>query len=920
MFESAGPGNQIRTWVAACATGEEAYSLAMLLTEQTDALVSPPPVQVFATDLDEQALSRAREGFYTDAEVAAVSEERLLRFFTTERGGFRVRRQLREKVLFAHHNAIRDPPFSNLDMVTCRNLLIYLNRTSQERLLRAFEAGLRPGGFLFLGTSETPDQSDGAFVPVDAKGTAHLYTLRPRADRFPLSTSSAEPTGTVPMSSPILPAAPWGRLLPADVHQRLLERYAPPSLIVTEQHTIIHASERAGRYLYITGGEPSRDVKQLVRMELRPVLRAALHRAFEQKTSVTVNDIVVELDGGPRRVTVSVRPAFPDRDPRHGCFLIVFDESDRDESHLPSAALASRMEGSPEHLKLELAGLGSDLRATISEYEAQADTAKAANEALQVMNEELRAAAEELEVSKEELQSLNEELTTVNQELKIKVEELGLTNNDFHNFVSATDTGTIFLDTALRVKFSTPRAQEVFNLRESDVGRPLSDITSRVRDERLHEDVRQVLETLQTVERAVRWEDDRWQLMRILPYRTSDNRIEGVVLTFQDVTAWRTAEDLVRRSDERLRLMIDAAIDYAIFTLDDDGVIDSWNSGAERMFGYSSAEILGRNVDVLFTPEDRAADVPSLELETARRSMRASDERYHLRKDGSYFYCSGVTVRLAAERPGFAKIARDLTAQRLATEALESARASLEERVRERTRELEKETRQHSLAEHAVVDLLHRLVGAQERERARMALDLHDHLGQQLTALRLTLERIESVQPGTADQASPVREALDLTRTLSQDLDFLAWQLRPSTLDELGLAAALPEFVRRWAASAHIPAECRTSRLLPGQLSNDVELAFYRVAQEALNNVAKHARATRADVVLTSTEQEVVLVVEDDGMGFDASAVSSRGFGLTGMRERARFVGAECEIESTPGKGTSVFLRLALPRPEQPPV
>jgi PAS domain S-box-containing protein len=548
----------------------------------------------------------------------------------------------------------------------------------------------------------------------------------------------------------------------------------------------------------------------------------------------------------------------------------------------------------------------AQLRTTVEQYETQAEAAQAANEELQALNVELRSVAEELETSKEELQAVNEELTTVNQELKIKIEELGVTNNDFQNLINSTDIGTIFLDRNLRVKLYTAHAQQVFNLVEEDVGRQLSDITSHLFYDDVHQDVRRVLATLATVEQEVRTRDGRVHLMRLRPYRTADNRIEGVVLTFHDITTRRDAELRSRQADERLRLLIESAIDYAIFTTAEDGRIESWNLGAERLFGYTAEDVVGRPIDILFTEEDRAAGVPQLELETARRTGRAADERYHVRKDGTRFYVSGTTTRIGEGGLGFAKIARDLTGQQQAEEALHGAHGQLEQRVKERTHDLE--------AEKAVVtDLVGRIVSAQEEERARIARDLHDSMGQQMTALRLSLERhAERCPLGSSDRG--MTDALALTATVGDQMDFLAHQLRPSALEDLGLASALPRFVQAWSEHAGIAAEFRTGDFEVSCLSADVETTFYRIAQEALNNVVTHAHASRVDVLLATRDGFAVMVIEDDGIGFDPSQadIKRRGMGLATMRERAALVGAALDIESEAGRGTSLYLRAPL--------
>jgi two-component system, chemotaxis family, CheB/CheR fusion protein len=909
LFLNKSAQDQVRVWVPGCATGEEAYSVAMLLAEYATGSIDQPSIQVFATDLDQAAVATARDGCYTVAEVADVSEERLNRFFQRDSDGYRIRRELRELVLFANHNVIKDPPFSHLDLISCRNLLIYLNRAIQERVVETFHFALRPAGYLFLGTSEAPEGTNDLFLRIDAN--AHVYESRTVTSRLALPLSNAPIAVPRPVTRQSEQRA-VDRMSPADLHQQLLEQYAPPSVVVTEEHNVVHMSQRAGRYMHVRGGEPSRDLLVMIRPELRPDLRTALHQAGKSHGAVDIHGVPLMLDERLRRLDISVKPSLRDGDPARGFFLITFDEhQEREvEGAEPAVTLTSPAEPATQELEDDLVRVKAQLRATIEQYETQVEEAKAANEELQAMNEELRSAAEELETSKEELQSVNEELTTVNQELKIKIEELGLTNNDFQNFINATDIGTIFLDRALRVKFSTPRARDVFNLLDTDIGRPLTDITHRLRYNAIHTDVRTVLDKLQTIEREVQSDDGRWLLMRMLPYRTSDNHIDGVVVTFHDITGRRKAESRERESEERARMLIDSALDYAIFTMTEEGVIDSWNVGAERMFGYPADEIIGRNGDVLFTPEDRAAGVDRKELKEARRVGRAADERYHLRKNGTRFYCSGVTRRLGAGGTGFAKIARDLTAQQQAAETLKRAYDDLDSRVRQRTGELEATLKDQETGKLAIVNLVHRLVSAQEDERRRIARDLHDHLGQQLTALRLGLERVQQKVEGS-DAGEELTRALSLAYQIGRDLDFLAWELRPSALDELGLAAALPRFVSEWSAHVGIPAEFRFSGFEAGQLPGDAEVAFYRIAQEALNNISKHAHASRVDVVLSSSDGQVVLVVEDDGVGFDPERLSDDGIGVAGMRERAALVGATLQLESAPGKGTSVFLRRA---------
>jgi two-component system, chemotaxis family, CheB/CheR fusion protein len=910
LFEGKQPDDALRVWVPACATGEEAYSIAMLLAEYLDRSVDRPNVQIFATDLDEHAIAAARDGCYTEADVADVDPARLDRFFIRENTDYRIRRELRELMLFAHHNVIKDPPFSHLDLISCRNLLIYLNRAAQERTLETFHFALRPSALLMLSPSESPETSHPLFAIFDQ--AAHVYEARPVTNR-PTALPDL-PKVTVPRPTTRIPdARPLERLAPLEAHHRLLEEYAPPSVVVTEDHMLLHMSSRAGRYLHLAAGEPSRDLLKLVRPELRVELRTALYQSAKERTSVEVANIPVALDGAQRHIDLVVRPVLREDDPTRGLFLVLFADRDGGDAPQPDTRpLDTTPEPLARQLEEELSRVKSQLRTTVEQYEAQVEEAQATAEEHQAMNEELRSAAEELETSKEEIQSVNEELTTVNQELKIKIEELRLSNNDFQNLINSTDIATLFLDRTFRLKLTTTRAADLFNVRQTDVGRPLSDITTRLSYSGLDADMRRVLENLQPMEREVATVDQRWYAMRIRPYRTTDDRIEGIVLMFEEITAQRQAELDVRQSEERLRLLIDSAVDYAIFTINRDGRINSWNTGAQRMFGYTAEHIIGLNFDVLFTATDRAAGMPTAELTRARRDGRALDERYHVRSDGTLFYCSGVTTRLSEdEELGFAKIARDLSAQQRAADALRMAQAELDQRIADRTRELQTAVSDQQSAQDHVVNLLRKIVTAQEDERGRIARNLHDQLGQRLTALRLSLERVQERLSKDDGPDEEVARALELTHVIDADVGFLSWELRPAVLDHLGLGVALPRYVREWSEHYGVEVEYKGDNFQQGVISHEAEVAFYRIAQEALTNVAKHAHASRVDVILETRSPSIILVIEDDGVGFDTEdgQILDRGIGLLGMRERAALIGADFQLESKSGEGTSIFVR-----------
>src|SRR5262245_26492085 len=520
IFANKGEDDQVRVWVAGCATGEEAYSIAMLLTEFGANVPGGPSLQVFATDIDEAAVATAREGLYTLNDAADVSPERLRRFFTKEGERYRVRKEIREIVLFAHHNVIKDPPFSHLDLISCRNLLIYLNRSAQNRVLEVMHFALNPSGYLFLGASESIEGSIDLFSTLDKEH--HIYQSRPVPTRavFQVSEPSFRPPSVAPVEKERTPQEmrAMERLSYFDLHQRLLEQFAPPSVVVNEEYDVVHLSDRAGEYMQLTGGEPTSSLLKLIRPELRLDLRTALYQAVQNRAEVKKRNIEFKSPDGVKYIDIVVRPVLREGDSTRGFILVVFEERrpSQEEKKQPVAASAEPI---ARHLEDELMHAKSQLRATVEQYEIQQEELRASNEELQAMNEELRSAAEELETSKEELQSVNEELTTVNQELKIKIEELSQANNDFQNLMNSTDIGTIFLDRALRVKQFTPRARDAFNLITSDLGRPLADITHKLTHDHLLDDIEGVIKTLHKVEHEVEAADHKWYLIRILPYR-----------------------------------------------------------------------------------------------------------------------------------------------------------------------------------------------------------------------------------------------------------------------------------------------------------------------------------------------------------------------------------------------------------------
>ncbi|MCK9589245.1 MAG: PAS domain-containing protein, partial [Terrimicrobiaceae bacterium] len=786
LFANKKSGDTVRAWVCGCATGEEAYSVAILLDEFASNLPDPPKIQVFASDINGDAIRSAREGRYDETVEADISHARFQRYFVKRGNLCCITKDLREKVLFASHNVLRDPPFSKLDLVSCRNLLIYLNRETQERILELFAFALHSGGGLFLGSSESADHSPLLFSPISKKyrlykcaggGLQRPLHVVPVPAKWDLAKIPEEPAGhDQPLS--------FGAL-----HWKIIEQYAPPSILANEDYDILHASENSGRFLRFTGGEPSRNLLKLAHPALQLDLRATLMAAKHEGRQAISRHIQLQLDDGRRSVNLVVRPVeLPE--PARRFFLVLFEE----DKQVPREALPPdttpsdpAMETMVRRLEDELQDTRDRLRATIEQGETSTEELKASNEELQAINEELRSTTEELETGKEELQSLNEELTTVNNELKEKVEELSRVNSDLQNLMHSTDIGTVFLDRALRIKRYTPPVAQLFNIISSDIGRPFEHLTHKLDYRDLAQDAAGVLQTLRVVEREVHeGARNSTYLARISPYRTVDDRIDGVTLSFVEITELKRATDTLRDREMMLRMAQDAA-KCGVWTLFLKTGAAWWSDECYKVRGTEpgSMEMTMKNWIHRFHPNDGERVETAMREAVENRSeyglemkitLPSGETRWLLEagraiydEQGEATQISGITLDISERIEGREELARHLAQRVQDAETLKQADA----RKNEFLAILAHELRNPLAAIQTALELVH-TKGGENRGDALCVIDRQVaqivHLVDDLMDIsRITQGKI-TLQKSRFDLAQAIRFAMETNRPRVEEL------------------------------------------------------------------------------------------------------------------------------------------------------
>ncbi len=620
LVRNVGGSRPIRVWVPGCSTGEEAYTIAILLHEVMEKLPRRSELQIFATDIDDHALDMARAGCYPASIEQVVSPKRLRKYFVKQGDLYQVRSNIREGIVFTHQDILIDPPFSQLDLLSCRNVMIYIEPEVQRRLIRIFHFALRPDGYLVLGSSETVGQQVDLFEPIEKR--SHIFQRigsLPRGElTFPVVSSrrvrSQHELNTVQQTLDRVDIAPLTQRL-------LVDEFCPAAVVVNRKFEILYYSGDTSAYLEQRSGTPSTDVITLAREGLTTRLRGVLRKVLSSGESVSITSVRMRHQGQYKRVNISGRP-ISSPDPLNGLILVTFEDDETTPVHVQEE-LSPEQESMVQQLEEELRNAKEDLRTTIEALEVSNEELKASNEEVMSMNEELQSSNEELETSKEELQSLNEELTMVNSQLQEKIENLQSANADLQNFIASNEVATVFLDRELCIRRFTPAAKHVFSLIDSDIGRPLSDISRHIDDPGLIADIKSVLDEQEPRTEIVSSDDAKWFKRRVIPYFTSEQRIDGTCLVFEDITEVQNTRQEVEYSHQRLDAALDAAQlgvwDWDLFT----GRI-SWSGQPWELLGLQESEFDGSYT--AFEQSVHPDDLPA--VETALTEAREKHKRY----------------------------------------------------------------------------------------------------------------------------------------------------------------------------------------------------------------------------------------------------------------------------------------------------
>jgi two-component system, chemotaxis family, CheB/CheR fusion protein len=921
LMENRSRHDSVRIWVQGCATGEEAYSLAMAFSEYAETVGKTLQAQIFATDLNGTGIEKARAGIYAKNIVQDVSPERLRRFFAEVDGCYRINKTIRELCVFARHNMLTAPPFSHIDLVSCRNVLIYLDATLQQKLVPIMHYALNPHGFLWLGTSETIGNFRDLFELEDAK--FKIYSKKPGTGRpavNPVLTAYTPEVRGHGSKIPRLPIAANGGGLDTqkEADRFLLARYAPAGVVVNGDLDILQFRGNTGLYLEPAPGRASLNLLKMLREGLLVSVRGAFHKAKKEEVPVREENLHVKSNGGYHDVHVEVIP-LKGNSTHEGCFLVLFEEAGqplnraRLEEPVPvETGDGESAEREINRLKQELAATREYLQSVIEQQEGANEELQSANEEVQSANEELQSINEELETSKEEIQSSNEELATVNDELHNRNLELSQSNNDLLNLLTSVQMAILMVGADLRIRRFTPTAEKLFNLIPADVGRPVGDIKLNVPVDDLEKQLAEVIDTVSVREMEVQDKQGRWFSLRLRPYKTLENKIDGAVIVLVDVDTLKRAQLATKESEERYRLLVECATGFAIMMLDPEGKVMSWNLSAQRVFGFKAAEIVGEHYRRFFLPEDiQAGKTDQILRQAMLQEEGTKDDHLLVRRDGSRFWASGTTTALrdqTGQLRGYSKVVQDI-----------SERKRLEEALRQRIEEL-------AAADRAKNEFL-----------ALLAHELRNPLAPMRNAVLVQKE--PGAKPEVLKQAQEIieRQIQNMTRLIDDLLDVSRITQGKITLRKvpLDLATTLTRVVE--SVGHHVKARGQHLAVNLPEEPITVEADPIRLEQvfgNLLHNASKFTPPgghlwLSAKSLDHGRRPTVEVRLRDDGSGISREALprifdmfmqaehsldrtqGGLGIGLTLVKNLVELHGGQIEaVSAGPGKGSEFIVRL----------
>lgn len=884
----------LRVWIVGCATGEEPYSLAMTILELRSELPEDVSVKIFATDISEAALSFARQGVYSAERLSGVDPARRKRFFVPVAEGFQVRKQLRELCVFARHDVARDPPFSGLDLVSCRNVLIYLGTELQRRVLPILHYALRPGGVLLLGKAESAGRDDGLFEVLDKD---HRFYLRRPATRshlptFPLMAQYATPPRSVPTPGESTES------MERHADRIILARYAPAGVIIDTDLRVTQFRGDTAPYLANAPGAATLSILKLVRAELLPQLSAALAEVDKTGAETHREATAIPGQGGTMLVHLHVAPIVGGG--RLG-YVVLFEtpahealRSEQTRAGLRAMAQAygrrltrairrrTHAAGSDLSDRSELDATQQRLHRLVDEHEAKTEELKAAHEEVLSSNEELQSTNEELQTAKEEVQATNEELTTVNEELEARNQLVARAGDDLQNLLSSTDIPIVMVSPDRRIRRFTPAAGRLLNLIAGDLGRPLAQINSDLDSGTFESLIEPVLDSLQVQEREVQNREGYWYRVSARPYRTSDDRVDGVVIAVADIDHLKRSERVLRETRDYAQSIVET-VSEPLVVVDDRWAVVSANKAFCQAFAAPESDVVGQTLWRGGRQWDESEVRPWLE-----RALHGEPEGESLELSSgppaaSRHWAVHARPVVRTGGPNLLLVAmQDVTVQR-----------------------------EHERIEAQLTDSV---LNAQSEEREHLARELHDETGQRLSALLMGLRSLED-RHQDAGIGAEIDDLRGQVRELIDGVGRLARGLHPSMLEELGLVGSIRDladhFARTHDVDVHVDIDLEAQSGLDA-LPRTTALALFRVVQEALTNVGRHAEANTVSVDLRHDSVSVTARIHDDGRGFDLHSNEPSGLGLRLMERRVNQIGGRFEIGTAPGNGTVLQIEVPM--------